>query len=84
MHTLTQEKGHQIQKVGLNLEIGELPQLLVPADTIFGSSLDEPNSFSLVSCTVAPGFDFADFELFTMDELLLQFPEHELVIQKMT
>ncbi len=84
VHTLTKENGHKIHKVGLNVEQGESPQLLVPADTIFGSSLDEPNSFSLVSCTVAPGFDFADFELFTTDELLPLFPEHEAVIRKMT
>lgn len=84
VHTLSKEKGHKIQKVGLNLERGESPQLLVPANTIFGSSLDEPNAFSLVSCTVAPGFDFADFELFETDFLIAQFPGNEAVIRRMS
>ncbi|MFA7274118.1 MAG: cupin domain-containing protein [Crocinitomicaceae bacterium] len=84
VHTLSKEKGHQIQKVGLNLERGEAPQLLVPANTIFGSSLDEPNAFSLVSCTVAPGFDFADFELFETEYLLKEFLGNEEVIRRMS
>ena len=84
VHTLTKEQVHQVQKVGLDLSKGEVPQFLVPKNTIFGSSLDEENAFSLVSCTVAPGFDFADFELFTAEQLIPEFPEDELVIRKMT
>lgn len=84
VHTLDKENGHQIHQVGLDLEKGENPQFLVPAKTIFGSSLDQENAFSLVSCTVAPGFDFADFELFTTEELLQQFPNDEDIVRKMT
>jgi hypothetical protein len=84
VHILSKENGHQIHKVGLNLSKGESPQFLVPANTIFGSSLDEENTFSLVSCTVAPGFDFVDFELFTTEELLKQFPENEEIIKRMS
>jgi predicted cupin superfamily sugar epimerase len=84
VHTLDKENGHQVHKVGLNLSNGENPQLLVPANTIFGSSLDEENAFSLVSCTVAPGFDFADFELFTTQDLLSQFPDYEEIVRKMS
>ena len=84
VHTLSKEKGHQIQKVGLDLAKGEVPQFLVQAETIFGSSLDEDNTFSLVSCTVTPGFDFADFELFTTEQLLLEFHDFEAIIRKMT
>jgi predicted cupin superfamily sugar epimerase len=84
VHTLDKTNGHQIHKVGLDLSKGESPQFLVPANTIFGSSLDEENAFSLVSCTVAPGFDFADFELFDTSYLLNQFPGNEGIILKMT
>jgi len=70
--------------VGLDLAKGEVPQFLVQAETIFGSSLDEDNTFSLVSCTVTPGFDFADFELFTTEQLLLEFHDFEAIIRKMT
>jgi predicted cupin superfamily sugar epimerase len=84
VHTLDKENGHQIHKVGLDLAKGENPQFLVRANTIFGSSLDEENAFSLVSCTVAPGFDFADFELFKTEELLKQFPENEKIVRRMS
>lgn len=84
VHTLSAEQGHQVHKVGMDLTKGETPQLLVPANTIFGSTLGEENAFSLVSCTVAPGFDFDDFELFTTDELLAQFPAHAKVIREMS
>ncbi|MDG1347014.1 MAG: cupin domain-containing protein [Crocinitomicaceae bacterium] len=84
IHTLSKVNGHQVQRVGLDIAKGEVPQFLVPAETIFGSSLDVDNAFSLVSCTVAPGFDFADFELFTTEQLLLEFPDFEAIIRKMT
>ncbi len=84
VHTLTPEKGHEVHKVGLNSSEGEQPQLLVPANTIFGSTLEGENAFSLVSCTVAPGFDFADFELFKAEDLLGDYPQFEAVIRKMT
>lgn len=84
VHTLTPEKGHQIHKVGMDIENGEQPQFLVSANTIFGSSLEEEDAFSFVSCSVAPGFDFADFELFTMGDLLPRYPQYEEVIRKMT
>lgn len=83
VHTLGKE-GHTETKVGIDFANGEVPQFLVPKNTIFGSSVSEENSYSLVSCVVAPGFDFADFELFTTDELLEQFPDEREIILKMT
>jgi predicted cupin superfamily sugar epimerase len=37
-----------------------------------------------VGCTVAPGFDFADFEMGNRDELLAQYPQHTSVIKKLS
>lgn len=84
VHTLSKEKGHQQIKVGSRFDLGEVPQALVQKNMIFGSSVDEENSYALVSCVVAPGFDFEDFELFTHEELLKQFPEHEAIITRLT
>ncbi|WP_297338334.1 cupin domain-containing protein [Algoriphagus sp.] len=56
------------------------PQQLVPAKMIFGSTVDETNSYALVSCVVAPGFDFKDFELLKRKDLLTQFPGNEKII----
>ena len=52
-----------IYLLGRNLEQGEQLQLTVPAGAWFGSRIKNKVGFSLVSCTVAPGFDFRDFEL---------------------
>lgn len=78
------ENGHTENKVGLHINQSEQPQFLVKKDTIFGSTVMLENSYSLVSCVVAPGFDFADFELFTKDELLPQFPDQEAIISRLT
>ena len=78
------ENGHEILRLGSVNEQGGRSQHLVPAKTIFGSTVDKQDSYALVSCVVAPGFDFRDFELFTAEDLLLLFPEAEEIIQKLT
>ena len=83
VHTLD-ENGHTAHQLGNNIENGEQPYLLVKANTIFGSSLDTPESYALVSCAVAPGFDFRDFELFTNEELLSEYPNHSEIIERLT
>jgi predicted cupin superfamily sugar epimerase len=70
--------------VGNNLEAGELFQYTVKANTWFGSLVKAGGSFSLVGCTVAPGFDFADFEMAKRGELTRLFPWHRLLIAAMT
>jgi len=80
---ISPEGTYEAKKLGLNVEEGEVPQIAVPKNTIFGSSVEDADTFSLVGCMVAPGFDFEDFELFTQDELLVDYPQHEEVIRKM-
>jgi hypothetical protein len=41
-------------------------------------------SFALVGCTVAPGFDFADFELGQRDALRVRYPEYGGLIERLT
>ncbi|WP_078543300.1 cupin domain-containing protein [Litchfieldia alkalitelluris] len=83
VHVIDENGEYQELKLGLNLDKGEIPQVLVPKNTIFGSSVMEKDTFSLVGCMVAPGFDFEDFELFSQKELMVEYPEHEKVIRKM-
>ena len=83
VHTLTDE-GHTQHLVGNDLLAGQTPQLLVQKNTIFGSSVLEKDSYSLVSCSVAPGFDFADFELFTKADLMKDYPDCEGIIDLLT
>lgn len=81
---LLSEKGHE--KIGLGPvdSLGNFPQQVVKANTIFGSTVDTKDSYALVSCVVAPGFDFEDFELFDADTLLKSFPENESIIKRLT
>lgn len=70
-------------QVGMNFQAGELPQHMVPAGAIFGASVQERDTYSLVSCMVAPGFDFQDFELFSQDEMNQLFPDLKMEIAKL-
>jgi predicted cupin superfamily sugar epimerase len=59
-------------------------QYCVPAGNWFGSRVKTGGEFSLVGCTVAPGFDFADFEMAQREKLIKEFPKLETVINEMT
>jgi predicted cupin superfamily sugar epimerase len=79
------EKGQLTQiKLGNDFENGEIFQYAIPKGAWFAASVDEPDSFALVGCTVAPGFHFDDFELGKCDELIKMFPENEEVIRRLT
>lgn len=77
---------HGIEKIllGNNFEAGELPQACIPANSWFASHVNEEKGFALVSCTVAPGFDFADFEMAEREALIRAFPEHQETILQFT
>jgi hypothetical protein len=47
--------------LGADLNAGELPQGIVPANA--WQSAEGTGEWTLVGCTVAPGFEFANFEL---------------------
>ncbi|GAA4708216.1 cupin domain-containing protein [Brevibacillus fulvus] len=71
-------------KLGLDIENGEVPQALAPKNSIFGSAVNQPDTYSLVGCMVSPGFEYEDFELFTRNELLEKYPAHEAIIKRLT
>jgi predicted cupin superfamily sugar epimerase len=79
-------RGGEIHSIilGTQMEKGEIPQASIPADTWFGSKVKEGMGYSLVSCTVSPGFDFADFELANRQQLLDEFPQLEKSIIELT
>lgn len=83
VHMISPEGEYVTKKLGLNIAAGEQPQILVPRGYIFGSTVDEAHSFSLVGCVVAPGFDYEDFELFHKAELHESYPHLYDVIQKL-
>ena len=70
--------------LGTDIEKGESLQVVVPANTWFGAKVNDADSFTLAGCTVAPGFDFDDFELATRAELLQEFPDQKEIIKLLT
>ncbi len=74
----------QLHKEILGTGEGAVPQIIIPKQTWFAADLVHKQSFVLVSCFVAPGFDFTDFELAQRNELLKLFPQHEAIIRQMT
>lgn len=73
-----------IHKLGLDIENGEQPQILIPAGSWFGSRVEVKDAYCLCGCTVAPGFDFADFELAEKNVLQQQYPQHVSIINELT
>lgn len=69
--------------LGLDIENGEAPQILIPKNYIFGSAMNH-EGYSLVGCMVSPGFHFDDFELLKREELLKLYPNHRYIINKLT
>ena len=70
--------------LGNNLENGEVVQATIPANTWFASRVKNLKGYSFVSCTVAPGFDFADFELAKREDLINEYPNLKETIEKFT
>lgn len=71
-------------RLGSNPENGEAFQAVVPAGSWFASRPGLESSYSLVGCTVAPGFDFEDFEMADRGVLSALFPQHASLISALT
>ena len=83
IYMITPEGKLITRQLGLNIENGELPQILVPKGYIFGSAMNN-DGFALVGCMVSPQFTFEDFELFERNDLLKMYPHLEDIIIKLT
>ena len=73
----------EIIELGSDITTGQLFQYVVPADCWFASRPAPGSSYSFVGCTVAPGFEFADFELANASELSELYPSHTAIINEL-
>ena len=80
------ESGELIRTlIGNDLDKAQQLQYVVKGGRWFASRvLPGSGEFSLAGCTVAPGFDFRDFEMANRVELLRKFPGHSQIIREMT
>ncbi len=74
----------EVVDLGTNLTLGQRSQVVIPAGTWQGARLADGGAWSLMGCTVAPGFEFADWELAERDLLQQQYPGAGKWIDRLT
>ena len=84
IHVITPQGEYYPLRLGSNIADGESFQYIVPAGCWFGAETKGDAGYSLVGCTVAPGFDFADFEMGSREKLMQQYPKLSEIIRRMT
>jgi len=84
MLQLEPEGGGRIVRLGNDLAAGLLPQVVVPAGVWQGCRLAPGGSWALLGCTVAPGFDYADFTAADRGQLGAQYPAFADLIAALT
>ena len=84
VHVIDRAGKYSSIRLGRDLDEGEVPQAVVPAGCWFASHMADWSSFAVVGCTVAPGFDFEDFEMAKREELVARYPQHGVLIERLT
>lgn len=88
VHSFPETGEPSLFTLGDDPDAGQTLHSWVPAGRWFGACLsersDETDAYSLVSCVVAPGFDFRDFSFADRNELIAKFPAHVRIIEKLS
>ena len=70
--------------IGNDILAGQRPQIVVPAGVWQGCQLVEGGEFALMGTTVAPGFEFEEYQHGERRELTEMFPQHKGLIEVLT
>jgi predicted cupin superfamily sugar epimerase len=70
--------------LGQDIFDGQQLQVVVPHGSWQGAFLNEGGSFALLGCTVAPGFDYNDYETGSRGDLIKEYPEQHELIARLT
>lgn len=84
IHVIDRAGTYRNIRLGPDADAGEVFQTVVTGGCWFGAAADDPRAYTLVGCTVSPGFDFHDFEMGDRDKLIQRWPEHARIIRKLT
>jgi uncharacterized protein len=71
-------------RLGADIDKGESFQAVVKSNSWFAASVNNNSSYSLVGCTVSPGFDYHDWELGDIETLIKLYSKHKSIIEKYT
>ena len=84
IHVIDRKGAYFPLRLGRSIKDGDRFQAVVRAGCWFAAAVNDPHAYALVGCTVAPGFDFDDFEMADRDRLSQLYPEHKEIIEKYT
>jgi uncharacterized protein len=70
--------------IGADVLGGQQPQVIVPPGVWQGSRLETGVEFALLGATMAPGFDYEDYEQGRRAELMEQYPEYAALVRELT
>jgi uncharacterized protein len=83
IHLITADGNMATLLLGPDISQGQQFQVVIPAGCWFAAEPAAAGYF-LAGCTVAPGFDFTDFELADRASLLVSYPQHAELICRLT
>jgi len=74
----------EVITLGVDLAIGQRPQVLVPAGVWQGSWLEGGVDFAFMGTTMAPAYNPDDFELAEREKMVYEYPQFEVIINRLT
>jgi len=84
VHVIDPRGGYQAFHLGVSGMRAQQPQLVIRKNHWFAATVDNPRLYTLTGCTVAPGFDFSDFEMADGDALIRLCPRKATLIRHLT
>jgi predicted cupin superfamily sugar epimerase len=83
LHELDDAGNHTVTALGREFLRGERPQHVVVAGR-WQAAVPRGDRYALCGCTVAPGFDFRDFEMPPQREMMRRFPQHADLVARLS
>jgi predicted cupin superfamily sugar epimerase len=84
VHIIERNGDYSCRRVGRDIDKDETLQLVINTGCLFAAEVEDAGSFALIGCTVAPGFEFEDFDAPDRKTLLERYPKHVDLIEKFT
>lgn len=83
VHQISPEGEYSKVVLGFDIAAGQAPAHVVPAGHWLASEPCHDSGFSLVGCTVSPGFEFSDLEMATSDQMVSLCKDRERLVKRL-
>jgi len=81
IHAIDEKGNYQVHELS-DTYTGALSVAITPG-LWFASAIPSGQGFALVSCAVAPGFEFSEFEMAKKEEMLVLYPQHKALLERL-